>query len=443
MSSMTRIALALLVAFLGSGCSVSRTQPAAPVAAPPVRSVLSNGVHVVIQEHTSSEVVALQLWVKAGVRDEAESELGLAHYLEHMLFKGTASRPKGFVDREVEGVGGRVNAGTSFDYTYYHVVLPAHRAVAGIELLADISLNASLDPEALEGEKRVVLEEMRFGEDNPSRFLIRQLYTAAFPEHPYGRAVIGQPEVIQRLTREQLLGFYRRYYVPEAFTLVVVGAVDHDAILTAADRAFGRFPRIPSPRSPARPVTVSSHGRIEITRPTSHAYLALGWLAPRIDHADAPAVDLVASVLGQSRSSRLIHALRDRLGVVNTIASGYSALEGAGLVSVTAQLDPKNLERAEVAILSEIERLGAAGVSEAERKRAVTAAEARRAFITETAEGRAFRLGRAETIWRLEDELAYADRLRNVTSDQLRSAARRYLDPGRYARVMFVPASRR
>ncbi len=398
---------------------------------------------MVIQEHTSSEVVALQLWVKAGVRDEAESELGLAHYLEHMLFKGTATRPRGFVDREVEGVGGRVNAGTSFDYTYYHVVLPAHRAAAGIELLADISLNASLDPEAFEGEKRVVLEEMRFGEDNPSRFLIRQLYTAAFPEHPYGRAVIGQPEVIQRLTREQLLGFYRRYYVPEAFTLVVVGAVDHDAILAAADGAFGRFPPIPSPRLPAPPVTASSDERIEITRPTSHAYLALGWLAPRIDHADAPAVDLVVSVLGQSRSSRLIHALRDRLEVVNTIASGYSALEGAGLVSVTAQLDPKNLERAETAILSEIERLGTAGVSEAERKRAVTAAEARRAFLTETAEGRAFRLGQAETIWRLEDELVYADRLRSVTSDQLRSAARRYLDPRRYARVAFVPASRR
>jgi zinc protease len=159
---MTRIALALLVAFLGIGCSVSRTQPAASAAAPPVRYVLSNGVHVVIQEHTSSEVVALQLW-----------ELGLAHYLEHMLFKGTASRPRGFVDREVEGVGGRVNADTSFDYTYYHVVLPAHRAAAGIELLADISLNASLDPEALEGRcgsARTIHRGSSFASSTPRPF---------------------------------------------------------------------------------------------------------------------------------------------------------------------------------------------------------------------------------------------------------------------------------
>jgi len=440
---MTRIALALLVAFLGAGCSVSRPQPISRAAMLPVRHVLSSGVRVVVQQQPSSEVIALQLWVRAGVRDEAASERGLAHYLEHMLFKGTASRPRGFVDREMEGVGGRVNAGTSFDYTYYHVVSPVDRAVAGIETLADISHNASLDADALEGEKRVVLEEMRFGEDNPSRFLIRRLYSAAFPEHPYGRAVIGQPEVIQRLTRQQLLGFYRRYYVPEAFTLVVVGPVHRDEILAAAERTFGVFPRTATPRLPVPRVTASRDRRIEIARPISHAYLALGWLAPRIDHADAPAVDLLVSVLGQHRSSRLIQTVREQLGIVNTIASSYSALERVGLVSVTAQLDPRNLERAEAAILSEIERLGAAGVTETERKRAVTAAEARRAFLTETAEGRAFTLGQAETIWRIEDDLAYLNRVRSVTAEQIRAAARRYFAPGAYARVAFVPAGRR
>jgi zinc protease len=442
MACMTRIALALLVALLASACSVSTSQLSTPTTAPPGRHVLSNGVRIVIQEHRSSAVVALQLWVKAGSRDETTSELGLAHYLEHLLFKGTAARPTGFIDGQVEGVGGRMNAGTSLDYTYYHMVLPAHRAEAGIETLADISVNASLDTQVLESEKRVVLEEMRFGEDNPSRFLLRQLYAAAFPDHPYGRAVIGQTEVIQRLTREQLLGFYRRYYVPEAFTLVVVGAVQRDEVLAAATRAFGRLPRVPSPRLPVPAPASGREGRIELPRPVSHAYLALGWLAPRIDHADTPAVDLVVSILGQGRGSRLTQALRERLGVVNTISSGYSALEGAGLVSVTAQLDPRDLQRAEAAVLSEIERVRAEGVTETERRRAVTAAEARRAFLTETAEGRAWSLGQAETIWRLEDELAYVNRLRSVTPEQLRAAARRYFDPNLYTRVVFVPATK-
>jgi len=442
MSAMTRTALALLVALFGSACSVSRSQPLLPAPALPSRHALSNGMRIVIQEHRSSDVVALQLWVKAGGRDETTSELGLAHYLEHLLFKGTATRPTGFIDREVEGVGGRMNAGTSLDYTYYHMVLPARRAVAGIENLADISVNATLDARVFESEKRVVLEEMRFGEDNPSRFLLRQLYAAAFPNHPYGRAVIGQTEIIQRLTRDQLLGFYRRYYVPEAFTLVVVGAIQPEEVLAAATRTFGRLPRVPSPRLPVPVPTSGREGRIELARPVSHAYLALGWLAPRIDHADTPAVDLVASILGQGRGSRLTQGLRERLGVVNTISSGYSALEGAGLVSVTAQLDPRDLERAEAAVLSEIERVRAEGVTETERRRAVTTAEARRASLTETAEGRAWSLGQAETIWRLEDELAYVNRLRSVTFGQLRAAARRYFDLTRYTRVAFVPATR-
>src|SRR5215475_15185631 len=145
--------------------STGKARPASSLQAP-TRYVLHNGVRVLIQEYPSSEVVAVQLWVRAGGRDEAATELGLAHYLEHMLFKGTATRPTGFIDRDVEGVGGRMNAGTSLDYTYYHMVLPATRALSGIETLADISVNATLEDQALQSEKRVVLEEMRFGEDN-------------------------------------------------------------------------------------------------------------------------------------------------------------------------------------------------------------------------------------------------------------------------------------
>lgn len=442
MASATRIALALLVV-CGSACIVSTSPPRLSDGSLPSRHILPNGVRVVIQEHRTSGVVALQLWVRAGARDETSSELGLAHYLEHMLFKGTTTKATGFIDRDVEGAGGRMNAGTSLDYTYYHMLLPADRALSGIETLADISVNASLEAQALENEKRVVLEEMRFGEDNPSRFLSRRLYASAFPDHPYGRSVIGQTEVIERLTREQLLGFYRGHYVPESFTLVVVGAVRPEEVLATATRTFGRLPRSPSPRLPVPPPPGGREGRAEITRPVSHAYLALGWLGPRIDHADTSAVDLLVSILGQTRGSRLTQALRERLGLVNSISSGYASLEGAGLVSVTAQLDRRNLERAEEVVLEEIQRLRTEGVTEVERRRAVTTAEARRAFLSETVEGRAWTFGQAETIWRLEDELAYIDRLRSVTLEQLRAAARRYLDPKRYARVTLIPQSSR
>jgi zinc protease len=433
------IALAILIAV---GCTLVPARPSPSPGLPtPVRQVLSNGVRVIVQEHRASDVVALQLWVRAGGRDEAPSELGLAHYLEHMLFKGTTSRPTGFIDRDVEGVGGRMNAGTSLDYTYYHMVLPVPRTGAAIDLLADISVNASLDASVLEAEKRVVLEEMRLTEDNPRPFLSRRLQEAAFDGHPYGRPLIGTSELVRSLSRETLLAFYRRLYVPESFTLVVVGPVSPSEVFDRARRSFGRLPRSGSLPLPAPAVPALRPRRIEMTRPGTQTYLGMAWHAPRIDHPDVAAMDLLITILGQTRTSRLTRNLRDELGLVSTVGSGYSALEAAGVAMVTAQMDRPNLERVESEILRELGRLRDEGVTEVERRRAVTVAEAQHEFANETAEGRARALGRAETVWRLEDELAYLDRLRAVTRAEIQAAARKYLAPDRYVRVTFLPAS--
>src|SRR5256885_12571372 len=252
MVRMARLTVAL-VAVAMWGCGAVRTVPRpAPTASSPTRHVLANGIPVIVQEHRGSDGVALQLWVRAGARDETAAELGLAHYLEHMLFRGTTSRPGGFVERDVEGVGGRMNAGTSWDYTFYYVTLPARRMVSGFEMLADIAVNATLDTDVLEKEKEVVLEEMRLGDDNPRRRLGRQLYTHLFEGHPYGRQVIGTPELVQGLTRATLASFYRRHYVPEAFAVVVVAA-DPQQELATASATFGRLPRRRVAPLPAAP----------------------------------------------------------------------------------------------------------------------------------------------------------------------------------------------
>jgi zinc protease len=438
-----RISLAFGLGVLGLvACSTATKVQSSAAPQVPTRYVLHNGVRVLIQEYPSSEVVAVQLWVRAGGRDEAPTELGLAHYLEHMLFKGTTTRSKGFVDRDVEAVGGRMNAGTSLDFTFYHAVLPASRAVPTIEMLADISVNSILDETELELEKKVVIEEMRLSEDTPPRHLSRQLYGMVFEGHPYGRSVLGTPEIIQKLTRQTLLAFYRRHYVPESFTLVVVGPVNPPEILQAAERTLGRLPRSGFQRLPQSMPGSLAPKKTEIPRPGALAYLGMGWLGPKLDHADTPAVDLLVSMLGESRSSRLPQALRDRLGLVNSVSSNYQALEAGGVITVTAQLEAENLARAEAEILNEIRRLRDRDVSDEELRRALTRAEAERAFRSETAEGRAQLFGHAETVWRLSEEVAYIDRLRSVTPDQIRYAARRYLDPESYGRVEFVPPPR-
>jgi zinc protease len=446
MPLLARSAPTLLVLVLASACSLAGSakpalQPVSDGSSPTLR-VLSNGVRVLVQEFNASGVVALQVWVRAGGRDEAASELGLAHYLEHMLFKGTVLRGPGFVEREVEGVGGGINAGTSLDYTYYHAILPASRAAAGIEMLADMSVNSSLDATALDLEKRVVLEEMRLSQDNPRRFMFRRLYEVSFEGHAYGRPVIGTPEIVRGLTRNSLMAFYRRHYVPESFVLVVVGQVKTADVLAVAERTFGRLPRGGRERLPVAAPGALHPRRLDVERAGAQAYLGLAWRGPKLDHADTPAVDLLVAVLGQSRSSRLTQALRERLGLVSSIDAGYSALEASGLVSVMAQLEPANVGRVEAEILSEVRRLQETGVSPAELRRAVTAAEASHAFSVETAEGRARAFGRAETVWRLDAELAYVDRLRSVTPEQIRTAARRYLDLERYSRLAFVPPAK-
>jgi zinc protease len=443
MPRLTRIGLAVLVTILCTGCSTKRAAPVAtPAVTNPVRYILPNGIPVIIQEHRAADVAALQLWVRAGARDEASDELGLAHYLEHMLFKGTATRPPGFVEREVEAVGGRINAGTSWDYTFYHTVVPSRNTSSAIEMLADVAVNASLEEKLLEAEKQVVLEEMRLNEDNPRRFLVQQLFASAFEGHPYGRPVIGTSDLIRGLSRETLVNFYRRHYAPELFALVVVGAVNPDEVLRVARRTLGALPRGGARRLPPPPAPAARRVRSETTRPGTQAYLGMAWVAPRLDHADTPALDLLMSILGRTKASRLVASLRERQGLVSSISSSLNAMEGVGLVMITAQLEPDQLARAESEILAEIQRVREQGVTPVELKRAITAAEVDHEFSTETAEGRARAWGQAETIWRLEEEMLYLERVRTVTGAQIQSVARRYLDPDRYVRVALLPPAR-
>src|SRR5207237_2162524 len=280
MRPVARIAVALVLTIVWGGCSVTRPV-SRTVQRPsgPSRYVLPNGVPVIVEEHRASDVVALQLWVEAGARDESARELGLAHYLEHMLFKGTPTRPAGFVEREIEGVGGRINAGTSWDYTFYHTVLPARQLVPGIQMLVDVGVNASLEAGLLEAEKQVVLEEMRLNEDNPRRFLVRELFSSAFEGHPYGRPVIGTADIITALSRETLVSFYRRHYMPEMFALVVVGAVEPADILRVARSTVGALPRGGGKRLPTGPPPPARRVRLEHSRPGAQAHLGLAWPA--------------------------------------------------------------------------------------------------------------------------------------------------------------------
>jgi zinc protease len=426
-----------------TGCALQTSTPGPRHGLPaPIREVLPNGMRLIVQEHRAASAVAIHLWTGVGGRDEAIGERGFSHFAEHMLFKGTTTRPRGFVETEVEGVGGRTNAGTSNDYTSYYLLLPATRVQTGIGVIADMVLNSVFDPAELARERDVVFEEVRLNEDNPRASLGRQLYGLLYQGHPYGRPVLGDAADLRGATQETLRGYYARHYVPDNMTLVVVGPVNPAEVRAAAIAAFGGRPATAHVRRPVpSPTPLEGIRTRTVERPERQTQLGLAWLAPPLGHPDMAVVDVLGHILGGSRSSRLNQALRERARLVSSISGWYGALQGAGALGVTAQLESGNQEAVERAILSEIQRVQTDGITADELARAITASEAEREFSRETVEGLALAYGRAETTWSLEGERGYLARVRAVTREQVQEAARRYLT-GAYARVAFVPRGR-
>ena len=436
----TRIVAIAVASLLLAGCATAASTPTSTIPTP-VREVLPNGLVLITQEHRAADVVALQLWVRVGGRDESPAELGLSHYLEHMLFKGTPTRPPGSIDVLIEGVGGTSNAFTSYDYTHYDVAVPPRALRTGVELLADMGVNASFPPAEIDSEKAVVFEEMRLVEDDPDKLLTRRLGELANAPHPYGRPLLGTREDIAALTRGPLQAYYRKFYVPRNMALVVVGAVRHAEVRAAVDATFGKLPGGNVERTSLPPLPPAAGRRLDVRRPEQQASLAMGWRAASGNETDTYAVDLLTYILGDSPSSRLNQAVRERDRLVFSIESNYVPSQLGGLVSVNARMEAGNLDQAEAAIREVIRRVRDDGVTEAERERALITAESHYAFDIETAEGLARAYGQGETTTSLAAEIRYLDRLRSVTVKDIQAMARKYLGDD-YARVRFVPAGR-
>jgi zinc protease len=357
-----------------------------------------------------------------------------------MLFKGTDKWGPGYIDRAVEGVGGRTNAVTSFDYTSFYIVVPTKAMDTALQLLADMAFRSAFDPKEVDREREVIFEEANIEADNPKTAIIRQLYGLVFDDNPYGYPVLGTRETLRAATSEQIKAYNRHYYTPENMTLVVAGPVEPREVRAAVDRIWGPVPATgyrsvaaPAPRPLTSPI------RRTVERPEQQAQLAFGWQAPRSDDPAGDAVDLLATILAGTESSRLARRLRDEERLVSSVSMNYSAQMGGGIVSLRAELEAGDISKVEQIVFEEIARIQESGPTDDERQLAVTKFESQHAFDTETSEGLANAYGLAETTWTLEAELGYVDRLRRVTNDEIREAARRFLSRERYARIAFTP----
>jgi len=429
--------------FLASGCAGRSSGVGAPAGGelpPPVRQVLPNGLRLIVQDHRAADIVTVYLYVGVGVRYERPDQLGYSHFQEHMLFKGTDKWGPGYIDRTVEGVGGRTNATTSFDFTDFYIMVPRESMETAIQTLADMAFRSTFDPAEVAREREVIFEEANIETDNPKAAIVRQLYGMVFADNPYGYPVLGTRPTMSAATSAILKAYNKAYYTPENMTLVVAGPVDLKTVRSMVDRIWGVIPSTgykPVPAPAPRPLTGIVRKSVE--RPEQQARLALGWQAPPTNDLTGDTVDLLTTILAGAESSRLAVRLRDKERLVSSITMSYSAQMGGGIVSLRAELEAKDLERVEQIILEEIARMQADGPTEEERQLAVIRAESQHAFDTETADGLANAYGIAETTWTLDAELGYVDRLGKITREQIRDAARRYLSRTDYARLSFQP----
>ena len=445
-----RTAVALATTLLLAGCTMASPTVGGPAAATgdaaarrPATEILPNGLTLVTQEQRSSDIVAVYLWVGTGVRFETPDGLGYAHFQEHMLFKGTDAFGPGYIDRTVEGQGGRSNAFTSFDYTTFQILVPSEGTRKAFELLEAMAFRSAFEPKEIDAERQVIFEESRIETDTPKSAIIRQLYGLVFPDHPYGRPVLGTPQTMNAANQAKLKAFNTQYYTPENMVLVVVGPVDPKQARALADATFGQRPKtgyVPPPTPPLAPLEGIVCKRVD--RPEQQAQLALGWQAPSLSNPDSFALDLVATILGGSESARLQRTLRDGERLVSGINVANASMSLSGIFYVHAQLEPADVEKVKARILEELGRLETEGPTEEERQLAVTRAESEHAFSYETAGGVATAYGTAQLNGTLEDELRYVDRLRAVTRDQIRDVARKYLPLTDYACMTFAPGNK-
>jgi len=407
---------------------------------PPVREVLPNGLRLIVQEHRAADIVAVYLYVGVGVRYERPDQLGYSHFQEHMLFKGTDKWGPGYIDRTVEGVGGRTNATTSFDFTDFYIMAPTESLETAMQTLADMVFRSTFDPNEVAREREVIFEEANIETDNPKTAIVRQLYSMVFADNPYGYPVLGTRPTMSAATSAILKAYNKHYYTPENMVLVVAGPVDAKAVRAMVDRIWGVIPATGyKPVQAPVPHRQTGIARKSVERPEQQARLAMGWLGPPTNDFSGDAVDLLTTILAGAESSRLAIRLRDKERLVSSITMNYSAQMGGGIVSLRAELEAKDLARVEQIVLEEIARMQADGPTEEERQLAVIRAETQHAFDTETADGLANAYAIAETTWTLDAELGYVDRLGKITREQIRDAARRYLSLTNYARISFQP----
>jgi len=407
----------------------------------PLMRVLPNGMTLILQENRTAPVVSMQVWVKTGSARETPAEFGIAHVVEHMVFKGSETRGVGVIAREVEAAGGEINAYTSWDTTVYYIDMASRFMDKGIDILADLVGSPVFDSEELAREIQVVLEEVRRGKDRPTRRISEAFFQEAYTVHPYGRPVIGFEETVRAFSREDVVAFHRKWYVPENMVWVMTGDLDAQEVFPRLEARLSKLPNRP-PAVQAQTVEPPQTGpRMKVmAEDVQESHLRIGFPVPGIAHPDTPALDVLAAILGDGKSSRLHRTFRMNRRLVNAVFAYAMTPQDPGLFIVGAQLETKEVEQALPEILQAVLDSGFDPILPEEFKTAKAKIESDFIYRLETVEGQARQLGTyAVTVGDLDFGRQYLEQVRSMGVEDVLRVARTYLRPERMTLAVLVP----
>jgi len=390
---------------------------------------MNNGIKVILEENRAVPVVALQIWVKTGSADEKDEEAGVCHFIEHMLFKGTEKRKVREMAREIESLGGNINAYTSYDDTVYYVTLSSLYADTGLSILTDLVGHPTFDPSELEREREVILEEIRRGEDDPSRRLFNQTMAALYQQHPYRRPISGYERTVRAITRDQMVSFFKRWYVPTRMVFIASGDFDIDSMSRKIREALSEIRNFSEPLPERVEEPRQSEGRSVVsTGNLKETYFQIGFRIPSAKDEDAPALNGLAYILGGGEASRLVQKMKLEKGLVNAISASSLTPKDPGAFIINASLPADDLEKALAAVWEEVARIEREGVTKEELERFKVNAESGSVYDRQTAQGRARRLGNYEVV--AGDALfesEYLRRIAHLRTQDIQRVAEEYL----------------
>jgi zinc protease len=438
-------ALVIAIMFSSANLKAASVEDSSVITFPPSSAqkwVLPNGLTIIVQEDHTAPVASVQAWCATGSIDEdAHLGAGLSHILEHMLFKGTKTRSTNQIAQQIQDVGGYVNAYTSFDRTVFWIDVPKDGVATALGVLTDAMMNSTLPPEEYRKEQEVIRREFAMGMDDPDRVAGLILFGTAYQRHPYRFPVIGEIEIYNQLTQEQVMQYYKTRYVPNNLTFIVVGDVDAEKVRQQLTELFA-----PYPEKSLKPVFIPAEppqlGRREVHRefPTELTHLSLAWHIPEVTNPDVPALDLLSTILGDGRSSRLYQRVREEAGLAFGIGAFSYTPGDPGLFGIDATVDPKKREAAEQLAMGIVDEVKQAGVTAEELTKAKKILLSHHLGALTTMRGQASDIGSNWLLTRnLNFSRDYLAAVQKVTLDDIKRVAANYLTDSNLTVVSLNP----